>query len=203
MTTSPRDSRSIGIASRVTTNAPRRLTSSWRSHFFVVSWSIVARDPDAGGVDEDVEAAEPLDVLLRRRARSRRRTRRSPSPPARRAHRQLPRAVLRSARRASASKPSSRSIRAIARPMPDEPPVMSAAAHGAILSRFTVVSAEARSGGAAKAPPSPLKATAAVGRRRSAQSGAEPVFVYGRTDSVRLLFRVPRRPECRRPRRSP
>ena len=35
------------------------------------------------------------------------------------------------ARRASASKPSSRSIRAIARPMPDEPPVTSALAHRA------------------------------------------------------------------------
>ena len=84
-------------------------------------------DPDPGRVDEHVEAPEPVAVLgddTRRIPPPRRRRPRSPPLPSSAAA-----ASMRSGRRETSvsSKPSSRSIRAIASPMPDEPPVTSAA----------------------------------------------------------------------------
>ena len=122
----PRVSRSSGSDSRVITSVARRLTSSWRSIFFVSCSANVPPMPMPARVDEHVHAAVALGVLgddahalvgLPEVRGHGQRVELAPRPPR----------AARAVRAASVSSyPSSRSVRAIASPIPDDPPVTSA-----------------------------------------------------------------------------
>src|SRR5206468_1618350 len=126
LTTQPFDSRSSGIAACVTRKRPRRLTASWRS------WCFAGRSSTRPPIPIPAELTSTSRRPNRSRCSTTTRAHASASATSAAiaaAPSSAAAASMRSARRETSvsSKPSSRSIRAIASPMPDEPPVTSAA----------------------------------------------------------------------------
>src|SRR5438105_12017073 len=122
----PRASRRSGIAACVTRKSPRKLTSSWRSRCFSsrsstrppmpmpAEFTSTSRRPNRSRCSVTIRSQSSASATFAATAAA-------PSSSAA--------ASTGSGRRETrvSSKPSSRSIRAIASPMPDEPPVTSAA----------------------------------------------------------------------------
>ena len=160
-TIQPREALSSGIASRVTSRRPRRLTPSWRSMCFACRVSAVPAMPMPAEFTST--SSPPKRSLCSRTTRIA-----SSSLPTFAVTACAPSSAAAAStfacvREASVrSKPSSRSMRAIARPMPDEPPVTSALG----IRCMNLEESGCRAANAPAARPFPLpRMTAAPGRR--------------------------------------
>src|SRR5438067_10400633 len=126
LTTRPRVSFRRGSAARVTMNAPRRLTSSWRFQCLVDSSSI--RPPMPTPAELTSTSRRPKRSRCSATSRTQSFSSATSAATAVAPSSAAAACTFSGRRDASVSpKPSSRSMRAIARPIPDEPPVTSAA----------------------------------------------------------------------------